>query len=157
FALRQCWDRVLLLARHVEPLATRRQRSGLERCHDGCGIRQELLQVVQHEQQVLLAQELVEAVTCTDDLRNRRLDAGGIGEGRDGAEAAAGGELVRELGRSLNGKTRLPRPAGAGHRDERARAQKVANLGQLALPPDERARLYRKVRPVEALERRKLG
>ena len=65
--------RVLLLARNVQPLPARRQHARLERGDDGRRLGQQLLEVVEHEQQLLLAHEGVQIVGGAEHLGDGRL------------------------------------------------------------------------------------
>ena len=126
------------------------------RSDDVRGVREELLEVVEHEQRSLARQELVQVVGTADHPRDRRLDQLRIpyrGE-RDEPDAVA--VLLDALRSCLQRQPSLARAAGAGERDDAMRVEQREHLGQLAFASDERRRLHRQVRLVDALQRREL-
>ena len=93
-----------------------------------------------------------------DRVRNRRKDERRVAERRERDEPHAVGEGMRRLAR--NGE-REPRLADAARPGDRHRSgsveERLQDVGELLLAPDERVGGERKVRAVEALQRWKLA
>ena len=134
----------------VEVGARRRERDELGRGLD------HLLEVVEEEQQLPLADVLGEAVPGAERLRDRLGDERGVAQRGEPDPEDAG--LVRrdERRRRLEREPRLARAAGAGERDEaRARSRCVESTSrELRSRADEGARRARQVRVRDRLERR---
>ena len=145
---------ILLLARDVKPLPARREHARLQRRDDGRRLGQQLLEIVEHEQQLLLAHEGVQIVGGAEHLGDGRLHERRIGDRRERDEPDPVRELVRELGRSLQREPRLPGSTRAGERDERAGAQELRDRHELMLTTHQGVRLHRQVRLVQRLETR---
>ena len=137
--------RVLDLPLHAQELARgdeqrevragAEQRGELRRCVD------HLLEVVDDEQQLPLADVLGEAVPRAERARDRLRDERGVAERGEADPEDARLEGRDERGGGLDRDPRLPRPAGAGQRDESVAAlDPGANLRELALAADEGAR-----------------
>ena len=130
----------------------REQRGGVEH----------LLEVVDHEEELLLGEvrrELLPGrLVDAERLRDLRQDELGIGDRRERHEEDAVREVLDQLGRRLQREPGLPGAARPGQRDRAdvGPAQELDHLGDLAVAPDERRRLHGQVRrPVlERAERR---
>ena len=114
-----------------------------------------LLQVVEKEEHLPLADVRGESVPRSERLRDRLRHERGLAEG--GESDPEDTRLVRrdELGRSFQSEASLPRAAWPGEREQaRPSAELAHNLFPLSLATDERARGPGKVRVRDRLERR---
>ena len=129
-----------------------------------------LLEVVQHQQQLLVPQ------VVPDDLAQRpaaglpHVQRAGDGRGDEvriarrrerlqGHEADAVLEVVEQVGRHGEGQARLAHPAGAGQRQQARLGpqQEAPDRRHLALPADERRRLLREAVPNAVRRSRRPG
>jgi transposase InsO family protein len=78
---RQRRHRKLLLGPDVEAASASGEDARVQPGDDGRGRREQLLEVVEHEQGSFAAQELVEVVRAADHLRDRRLDQSRVTQG----------------------------------------------------------------------------
>ncbi len=108
------------------------------------------------DEQPLVRDVLDQPVVGADRGSDRALDEGGVAERLQRNPEDTVGELLDRLGRELEREPRLAASAGARERDQPMLAKELTCLLELALPPDERGRLNREVRPVEGLERREV-
>ncbi len=148
-----------------EELQLRRGREQL--AERGCRL-DEVLEVVEDEQQPLLGEEVLEALSDrgraalpeSERLRDRGQDERGIGDRRQRDEEHALGEVLDELGGSLQREPGLARAARPGERQQThvLPPQSLGDRSQLALAPDQRCGLDGQVRrPVlERAQRREL-
>ena len=134
-------------ARHQE---LHRRRGCGDLGHERCRL-EEVLEVVEHEQELPVAQvpakilsELLAARPLNvKDPCDGRQDELGIRKRREPDEENAVGEVVQQVGRNLQGQPRLARSSGAGqgeHSDV-GLLQHSGHLTHLALAADERRRL----------------
>ena len=137
---RQRIERVLLLAGKAEPRATRDEnlevgRERQEGAHLGSR-RQQMLEVVEHQQRVPAAKLL--QLAHSGGERDRRGDERRLLNRREGNEDDTPAGVVDQPGSDLQCQPRLAAPARTRHRDEtRAAGQHAAQLGQLPLATDE--------------------
>ena len=125
------------------------KRGELRRCVD------HLLEVVNDEQQLPLADVLGEAVAGAEGARNRLCDERRVAKRGEADPEDARLEGGDERGGGLDRDPRLPRPAGAGQGDESVAAlDPGANVRELAFPADEGARWPGQVRVRDRLQRR---
>jgi len=112
-----------------------------------------VLAVVEQQQQVLPAQVVGERgdrrlarhqlePDRPDDLLH---DEDGLAQGGELDQPRPVGVLARDLARDVQRQAGLAGAADADERDETVRAQQAADLGRLALPPDERGQVGRQV------------
>ncbi len=158
----QLRHRVGLLAGQPQQLAARDQQpqvraGGQELGELGRDIGQ-VLEVVEHEQQPLIADVVGEAPFRPDGLRRSREHVGRIAERCEWHPEDAVWIQVAGRARCLQREARLADAARTGQRDEPrvVDGEQRRELGQLALAPEERGRGHGQVRAVEALERREL-
>jgi hypothetical protein len=162
---------VRALAREVERRAARDQqlqpRGARAEPRDGGRRGEHLLEVVEDEQQLLVAQVAVERLedrlprllAQADRPRDRRRDQLPVAHGRERDEEDAVRELLDDVGSELQREPRLP---GAARARERQRPQAVRQqrrrLLELALTADQLVRLHGQVgrAVVERLQRREL-
>ena len=138
--------------RHQQLHAGRASRNVRDR---RCG-REEMLEVVEHEEELAVPQSPREivcdclATQCADpeSLCSGRKDEVGILERRKADEHNAVGEVVEKSGGGLDGEPRLACPASTGQRDQPnlRTPEQVCHLLDLALATDERRRLTRQGR-----------
>ncbi|MEX1357594.1 MAG: hypothetical protein WD981_03120 [Gaiellaceae bacterium] len=153
-------DGVLDLAAHPEQLSARHQqsqvRTGLdERSQLRRGLHY-VLQVVEQEQHLPLADMLCERTPRAKGLGHRLGDQGGIAQRRQPDPEDAVSEVGDELRGRLDREAGLARAARAGEREEAsAVAQQGADLGDLPRAADEGARGPGKVGVRDRLQRRK--
>ena len=137
--LRERWDRVLDLALHAQELAARDEESevgaALKEGGELGGGLDHLLQVVEEEQQLALADVLGEAVLCAEGLGDRLRDERGVAQGGEPDPEDACLVLRDECGSRLErepGLARAPRP---GQGDEpRSLLDQGEDLFELAAP-----------------------
>ena len=154
---RQARHRVLLLARDVQGRA-----AGDDDLDRGCGPQQvgddrcgrdDLLEVVEHEQHRLVAQPVGERIGDRPGgpLRDadRAGDPGGdqhrVADRLERYEEDAVREVVRDAGGELERQSRLARAARPGQRQQPGRAEQGRRLGQLGVATDEGRQLGRQV------------
>ena len=77
-----------------------------------------MLEAVEQEQEIALADVRAEAVLRAQRLRDRLGHEGWIADGCNAHPEDAASELRHELGSGLDSETRLPRAARAAQRDE---------------------------------------
>jgi hypothetical protein len=148
---------VFLLADDVEALTARGEDLGTESRHEWCDVGEQLLEVVEQEKEPLSSQVLGQGLAGAEHVIDRRFDQSRITDGRKRDEPDAVGMVVNHFSGGLQSESRLARATGARERDERVVIQQFHHLAELVLAPDERARLYREIRRVQALERGKVG
>ena len=144
----------------VQRLAARDQNNGVrgagEEGRDRRRGLDDLLEVVDEGEQPLVRHVLDQSVVGADRVSDRALDESGIAECLQRNPEDPVWELLDRLGRELERQPGLAASAGARERDQAMLANELTRLLELALPPDERIRLDREVRPIEGLERRKI-
>ena len=117
--------------------------------------RDDLLEVVDEEQELALADVLGEAVAGAHGPGDRLADERRVAERGEADPDGAGAEVGDERGAGLERQAGLPGAAGAGQREEpRAAGDPREHRLELLLPADEGARRPREVRARERLERR---
>jgi hypothetical protein len=145
----------------MQPLA-----AGDEQAHPAAGVQYvrkgrrrvgHVLEVVDHEEELTVAEARNEILARAHSLRDRGNNRLGRFEGAEVDEADAVREPVEELGRDFQREARLAHSAGAGHCDQSGRSPTVEaeHVGQLLLATDEWRRELREPRLVESAERRK--
>ena len=127
--------------------STREPGRGGEQVADQRRGRQHLLEVVEHQEQVPVAevprhavgQRPVARLPHAEGLRDRRGDEGGVADRGEGDEDDAVGEVAAQLLRDPQGEARLADAAGTGQGQEAdaVAAQQVAHGGDLGVPTDE--------------------
>jgi hypothetical protein len=153
----QCRHGVLLLFRHVQRLATRREHARLERGDHRRRFGEQLLQVVQQEQQALTTQELSKIVPRPEDLRDGRPNERRIPHRGERNEPDAVGEFLDDRSGRMQRESCLPAATRPGEREQaRTVRQHRLHLAQLSLPTHERRRLHGQVRLMERLQRREV-
>jgi len=101
---------------------------------------------------------LVQLALGSERGRDRREEQLGLGQRLQRHPEDAVGEVLDELGRGLECKPRLTRPAGTGHGDQaRALADDRDQLFELALPADQGRGLRWQVGRVERAKRREIA
>ena len=113
----------------------------------------EMLAIVEHEQDRAVGQVLDQAIergparilAQPERGAGRRSDMLGGGQRRELDQPDAVARAVEQLGRGLQRESRLAGAAGAGQRHEPRAPQQVRDVGDLALAPDQRARLLGQV------------
>ena len=162
FPLSQRIDGDLPLAVDVQRLAARDEhrqvRTGSDRLCDAGGCLEQMLEVVQHEQQALVADRCRERVLRPERLSGGRLDECGIGERSERDPPHPAVVVVRGRCGSLQREPRLAAATGPGqrHQPDVGAAQQGRNLVDLPLAAEERRRRNRKVRLVQRLQRREV-
>ncbi len=114
---------------------------------------EQVLAVVEHEQELLRAQVVDDALgerharsQCHPERAGDHLDRFLLVAGhRQLAQPRAVGVLLREVLGDLHREPRLPDPAGPRDRHERYVAELLGDRADGVLPPDERRRLRREV------------
>ena len=99
------------------------------------------------------------ALAHVECLRDRVEREGRVAQRSERDPPDAVGEVLGDLGRRLQRQPRLPRPAGAGERQQPnvLVAQQADNLVELALAAEKRRRRDGEVRLVQRLQARELG
>ena len=162
FPLAQRVDRDLPLAVDVQRLAARHEhgqtRTRADRLGDAGGRVEQMLEVVEHEQQALVAHRRRQRVLRAERLSGGGLDERGIGERGerhppDPAVVVVGGRRGR-----LQREPRLAAPARAGQRRPAGRRDAAAAPRSVDLPlaTEKRRRRNRQVRLVQRLQRREV-
>ncbi len=159
FGLGKRWHRILDLSLHAQERAARDEERQVGTCGEEgreLGRRLDhLLQVVEQEEQLALADVLGKPVLGAERLRDGLRDECGVAQGGEpGPEDAS---LVRGNERScrLERKPGLAGTSGTGQRDQAGSAlDSLEDLRELTLPADEGARRARQVRVRDGLERR---
>ena len=151
--------RVLDLASDAQQLAARDEqpevRAGFdERGELGCRV-DHLLEVVEQEQQLPLADVLGEAVLGAERLRDRRraTSAGSRSAARPTQKTPALNSGTSSAAASIASRV-LPEPPGPVSVSRRAPSRAASELLDLSLPAHERARRARQVRVRDRLQRR---
>jgi hypothetical protein len=139
---------------------------GEELLQQRCRLRH-LLEVVDHQQELLVAQALLHRLQDGASARlgdgkgpgHRRGDQGGIGHRRQVREEGAILERGEELGRDLEGQAGLAGATRAGQGEQPGLLQQRPDLGDLLLPADEGGELHREVAGpgVQRPRRREVG
>ena len=147
---------VLDFAAHTQQLAAGHEQMEVradldERGEVGCDF-DDLLQVVEQEQQLPLADVVGEAVFRAEGLPDRFEDKCRVTQHRKADPEHAGLELSDQLRSRLDREPRLARPARPAQRDEPMPAHQLRHLSRLPLTPDVRGRRPRQVRIGDRLE-----
>ena len=167
----QPWDRVLLLARHMQDGAAGHDRldvrRGAEQIGDDRSGRDDLLEIIEDEQKSFVAQPVGERLGDrsraplgdADGRGDPRRDQHRVTDGLERDEEDAVGEVVRSAGRQLQRQARLPGPARAGEGEQPGRGEQSGRLGELGVAADEGGQLGGEVvgSRVERPQRRELG
>ena len=158
--LRQRRHRILDLSPDTQQLPARHQeaevRAGLEQRSELRSGLHHLLEVVQQQEQLALADVLGQAVLGPQRLGDGLGDEGRIAQSGEPDPEDAVPELRHQLGRRLDRQPRLPRTTRAGQRHQpRAILQQLDDVRHLPLPADERRRRPRQIRVRDRLQRRK--
>ena len=160
FGLGQWRHRVLDLALDAQQLTGRHEQREIraraqERRKLGCCV-DHLLEVVEQQQQLALADVPGKVVLCAERLRDRLGHERRVAQRRQPNPEDACLVFRNERRRRLQRKPRLARATRPGQRDQpRAALEPGKHLRQLPPPADERARRPRQVRIRDRLERRK--
>ena len=157
--LRQRRDRVLLLPRHAQGLARGGQhghlgRASHELARDACPVGQELLQVVQHQQLLVLGQVVAQHIGDGPTRHLRDPDGGGDHAAHEGHVADRGQlherhavtEPIPHVRRHGHREARLAGPAGTRQRDHPGALEEAGHGRHLALAADEGRQRLRQVR-----------
>ena len=162
FPLPQRVDGDLPLAVDVQRLAARdehrQMRTGADRLGDAGGRVEQMLEVVQHEQQPLVAHRCRQRVLRAERLSGGGLDECGIGERGERHPPDPAVVVVRGRGGGLQREPRLAAPTRAGqrHQPDVGSPQQCGDLVDLPLAAEERRRRNRQVRLVQRLQRREV-
>ena len=118
-----------------------------------------LLQVVEHEQALAVAEVSRKIALGPDGVGHCRQDESRVTERRQRYEPHPVGEGIGRLARGRNRKPCLAHAPRAGDRDDASAVvrQKPRDVEELLLPADERVGRNRQIRSVEALQRRELA
>ena len=153
-------DRVPVLRVDVQRLAARDEDHGVRRpCEEGRDRRgglDDLLEVVDEDEQPLVRHVLEQPVVGAHRGSDRPLDESRIAESLQRNPEDPVGEVLDRFGRELEREPRLAATAGPREREQAMLADELTGLRELPLPPDERIRLDREVRPIERLQRREV-
>ena len=146
----------LLFGSDIEAASARGEDARIEPEDDVRGVREELLEVVEHKQSSLARQELEQVVRTADHPRDRRLDQVRIAYRGERDEPHTVAVLLDALRSCLQRQPSLARAARAGERDDAMHVEQREHLRKLSFASDERCRLHRKVRLVDTPQRREL-
>ena len=150
---------VFLLVRDAEGLSARRQdthvRARAEQESEVASSRDDLLEVVDHQQRRGVPEVVSQIAVGLDRLGDRRSDECRIPDRRQVDEPDAVREAIGHFGRRREREPRLPNAAGTRDRDKPGTVlEHVTDIEHLLLPSHERVRRNREVGSEEALQRR---
>jgi hypothetical protein len=151
---------VLDLAAHAKELPRRHEhlqmRTRLDESRNVARGLDDMLEVVQQQQQLLVADDGRELLARAERLSDRRQDELRVADRRQQDPVDTVREVADDVGRSLDREACLARPARPGESEQPTlAAQQLGDVCYLTLSTDERAGRPREVRVRDRLQRRK--